>query len=155
MPVVKTELFILSCPEICFDLARDIDVHQQSTRKTNEKAISGRTSGLIELNEQVTWEAVHFGIRQQLTAKITEFDRPHRFVDEMVEGAFKSFFHVHEFIPKENGTLMIDTFTYKSPFGILGSFADFLFLKAYMEKFLTERNLYVKKLAEERFAGFY
>ncbi|WP_317124917.1 hypothetical protein [Chryseobacterium nematophagum] len=31
-----------------FDLARDIDLHQKSTQKTNEKAISGRITGLIE-----------------------------------------------------------------------------------------------------------
>lgn len=31
-----------------FDLARDIDLHQKSTFKTNEKAIAGRISGLIE-----------------------------------------------------------------------------------------------------------
>jgi hypothetical protein len=28
-----------------FDLARDIDLHQNSTSKTNEKAIEGRISG--------------------------------------------------------------------------------------------------------------
>lgn len=35
-----------------FDLARDIDFHQHSTFKTNEKAIAGRTSRLIEKGER-------------------------------------------------------------------------------------------------------
>jgi len=37
-----------------FDLARDIDLHQQSTSTSHETAIAGRTSGLIEENETVT-----------------------------------------------------------------------------------------------------
>ncbi|MFX8875810.1 hypothetical protein ABTM97_19785, partial [Acinetobacter baumannii] len=77
--------------EKCFDLARSIDLHQISTAETNEKAIAGKTNGLINLNETVTWEATHFGIRQKLTSKITKFDRPYHFRDEQVKGAFKCF----------------------------------------------------------------
>jgi len=36
--------------ERVFDLARSIDLHKASTSKTNEKAIEGRVSELIELN---------------------------------------------------------------------------------------------------------
>ncbi|MGB8954560.1 MAG: SRPBCC family protein, partial [Tumebacillaceae bacterium] len=104
--------------------------------------------GLIERGESVTWEAVHFGIKQRLTAKITEMERPYRFVDERVSGAFHSFYHVHEFHSTEEGTRMIDTFQYRSPFGPLGRLADVLFLKRYMTRFLLERNLYIKQLAE-------
>jgi len=37
-----------------FDLSRNIDFHMLSAKQTNEKAIAGRTSGLIRLNETVT-----------------------------------------------------------------------------------------------------
>lgn len=47
-----------------FDLSRDIDLHQSSTSKTNEKAIAGITSGLIEEDETVTWKAKHLGVYQ-------------------------------------------------------------------------------------------
>lgn len=40
--------------EVVFDLCRSIDLHLISTSKTNEKAIAGKTSGLINLNETVT-----------------------------------------------------------------------------------------------------
>ena len=66
-----------------------------STSETGEKAIAGRTKGLIELNETVTWRAKHLGVWQNLTSKITEFNSPYYFVDEMVSGAFKSFRHEH------------------------------------------------------------
>lgn len=150
MPIIKTDMFIYAPRDICFDVARDIDIHTQSTSQTNERAIGGVTSGLIGLNETVTWEAEHFGIKQNLTVRITEFDFPNRFVDEMEKGAFKRFYHVHEFVEKENGTLMIDTFDYTSPLGFIGKIADRLFLEQYMKGFLITRNRYIKKIAEER-----
>ncbi|MDQ0230805.1 SRPBCC family protein [Metabacillus malikii] len=150
MPIIKTDMFIYAPREICFDVARDIDIHTQSTSQTFEKAIAGVTSGLIELNETVTWEAIHFGIKQKLTVRITEFDYPNRFVDEMEKGAFKRFYHSHEFIEKPNGTLMVDTFDYTSPLGVLGKLADRLFLEQYMKNFLITRNRVIKKVAEER-----
>ncbi|MCV9885730.1 SRPBCC family protein [Metabacillus halosaccharovorans] len=150
MPIIKTDMFIYAPRDICFDVARDIDIHTESTSQTNERAVGGVTSGLIGLNETVTWEAVHFGVKQNLTVRITEFDFPKRFVDEMEKGSFKRFYHVHEFIEKENGTLMLDTFDYTSPFGIIGRLADQLFLEQYMKEFLIKRNRYIKKIAEER-----
>lgn len=150
MPIIKTDMFIYAPRDICFDVARDIDIHTESTSQTNERAIGGVTSGLIGLNETVTWEAVHFGVKQNLTVRITEFDFPNRFVDEMEKGAFKRFYHVHEFIEKQTGTLMVDTFDYTSPFGIIGRLADRLFLEQYMKEFLIKRNRYIKKIAEER-----
>lgn len=148
MPIIEMSFYIKAPAKLCFDLARSIDVHMESTAHTDEKAVGGRTSGLIELNETVTWEAVHFGIRQRLTVRITEMEPPHRFVDEMVRGAFQRFYHVHEFIPQQDGTLMIDRFDYTSPLGILGTIADKLFLERYMTDLLRRRNEHIKRLAE-------
>ncbi|OPH47005.1 cell division protein, partial [Paenibacillus ferrarius] len=106
MPIIKISLFIKAPIQVCFDLSRSIDIHMESTSHTNERAVKGRTSGLIELGETVTWEATHFGIRQQLTSIITEFDPPNKFVDEMVSGAFKRFRHEHTFEIQDGGTLM-------------------------------------------------
>lgn len=150
MPRIEREFLIRAPIEVCFDLARSIDIHMDSTAQTRERAVGGRTSGLIELGESVTWEAVHFGIRQRLTARITEMERPFRFVDEMVSGAFHSFYHVHEFYEVEEGTRMVDIFEYRSPYGWLGVLADQLFVTAYMDRFLTQRNLHIKRVAEAK-----
>lgn len=154
MPVIRMEVEIDAPQQICFDLARSIDSHMESTARTQERAIGGVTSGLIRLGESVTWEAVHFGIKQRLTAKITELEEPQFFVDEMVQGAFKRFYHKHEFIPLgEKKTRMIDTFDYTSPFGVLGKLADALILERYMRRFLLERNMYLKEKAERQARG--
>ena len=118
-------------------------------KHSNEKAIAGKTSGLIGLHEWVTWEAVHFGVKQQLTSKITAFDSPNYFVDEMISGAFKSFKHEHFFTSEENKTIMIDKFQFQSPFGTIGKLANILFLKRYMTNLLDTRNQFLKQEAEK------
>ena len=129
-------------------MSRSIDLHKISTKQTNEEAVAGKISGLIELNESVTWKAKHFGIYQTLTSKITEFDSPNSFTDEMEKGAFKWFKHKHIFKEIDNGTIMIDIFEYESPFGIIGELADKLFLKSYMSNLLKKRNETIKEFAE-------
>jgi ligand-binding SRPBCC domain-containing protein len=150
MPNIQIETFIHAPIETCFDLSRSIDVHMQSTAQTKERAIAGVTSGLIDINQTVTWEAIHFGIKMRLTSKITEFEFPTYFVDEMVKGPFKRIRHEHHFIEDKNGTNVLDSFDYTSPLGILGKVADQLFLREYMEKFLSIRNQHIKELAEQK-----
>ncbi|MBS1705133.1 MAG: SRPBCC family protein [Armatimonadetes bacterium] len=134
--------------EICFDLARSIDFHMKSTSRTGETAVAGRTSGLIEYGESVTWRARHLGIWQTLTSKITEFDEPRFFVDEQMTGAFKKFRHEHNFEAMDGKTRMVDTFDFESPLGPLGKLAEFLFLTRYMESFLRNRCNLIKLEAE-------
>ncbi len=148
MLVIRLHTTIAAPPERVFDLARSIDAHQQSAEGTQERAIAGVTRGLIGMGDEVTWEARHFGIKQRLTVRITEFDRPFRFQDIMVSGAFKSMKHDHEFIAQPPGTLMVDRFEFESPFGILGRAVDRVFLSGYMRRFLVRRNQVLKNLAE-------
>jgi len=149
MPIIRIHTEINANIDRVFDLARSVDLHKISAAQTNEEAIAGRTSGLIELDDTVTWRAKHFGIYQTLTVKITALDRPTRFVDEMVSGAFHSFTHEHLFESiSPDRTSMTDVFNYESPLGVLGRLADVLFLKRYMHRFLEERNLVIKDFAE-------
>lgn len=148
MPVISYEVYINSPIEVCFDLTRDVEIHTKTTAKTKERAVAGVTSGLMEEGDQVTWEAVHLGIKQKLTAKIVEMEKPYRFTDVMVNGAFHSFTHTHEFIKKENGTIMKDHFVYRSPLGFLGILADKVFLQRYMKHFIVDRANELKKIAE-------
>jgi len=134
--------------ERCFDLSTSIDLHKISATKTKEEAIAGTTSGLIKINESVTWRAKHFGIWHKMTVKITAYEQPNYFIDEMTKGTFKFMKHKHEFLPNESGTLMIDTFEFSSPLGILGRMVDRFILKSYMTNFLKERNMVIKQFAE-------
>ena|SRR5690349_8244281 len=148
MLVVSLRTSIAAPPDRVFDLARSIDAHQLSAKATDERAVAGVTQGLIGLGDEVTWEARHFGIKQKLTVRITGFQRPYRFQDVMVAGAFKSMKHDHEFVAQSPGTLMVDRFAFESPFGIVGRIVDRTFLYGYMRRFLMRRNQVLKDLAE-------
>ncbi|MEM8585985.1 MAG: SRPBCC family protein [Bacteroidota bacterium] len=148
MPIIKVQTKIAAPIHRVFDLARSIDLHKISTARTREEAIAGVTSGLISGGETVTWRARHFGVYQKLTSKITGFDPPHLFVDEMQEGIFKSLRHEHLFEVAGGDTIMTDILAYVSPLGPLGQLADWLFLEKYLTQFLKERNEVVKEYAE-------
>ena len=146
MPKIEIVTEINAEIQLVFDLSRSIDLHLISTEKTKEKAIAGKTKGLIELGEQVTWQARHFGVAQKFTSKIVEFQPPFLFVDQMQKGIFKSFRHEHHFkVISEEKTLAIDILIYEAPLKILGKL---LFLKKYLKDFLAERNKIIKAYAE-------
>jgi ligand-binding SRPBCC domain-containing protein len=148
MPAIELVTIIKAPIEICFDLSRSIDLHKISTAHTHEQAIRGKTTGLIALHETVTWQAVHFGIKQQLTSKITAYERPYYFVDEQIKGAFKSFHHEHIFEKQMDTVVMKDVFTFKAPLGILGVIFNKLILIRYLKKLLLRRNSIIKEYAE-------
>jgi ligand-binding SRPBCC domain-containing protein len=148
MPKIILETFINASPETCFDLMRDIRIHTQTTSQTHERAIAGVTDGKIGLGQSVTFEGTHFGMRQRLTVKVTEFERPRLFVDEMTEGRFKAFKHIHEFAAGNGGTLMRDILEWTSPFGILGKAVDKILLERHLRTLVQTRNAKLKEIAE-------
>lgn len=134
---------------VCFDLSRDIDFHTRTLDKTGERAVAGRTSGLIELGESVTWEARHLGVRQRLTTEITAMEWPTYFRDVMTAGAFHSFAHDHRFEAREGGvTVMIDEVEFRSPLGPLGRLVDAVFMTGYLRRLLEGRARVIKEAAE-------
>ena len=148
MPSIHLTTFIAAPIEQVFDLARSIDLHQVSMAASTEKAVAGKTSGLINENETVTWEAKHFFKKRQFTSKITSMKKPDQFVDEMIKGDFKSYRHEHHFKVIENGTIMIDLVEFETPYGSLGRLVNRFFMLAYMEKLIKERNNTIKEYAE-------
>lgn len=151
MPIIQLETHIRTSQKIAFNLSRSVDLHQISTKQTNERVIDGVIEGLMSLNDSVTWEGKHLGFTQTLSSKITSFKPYDRFTDEMTDGIFKSFKHEHIFkYIDDNKTVMIDILNYQSPFGILGRLADIIFLKTYLKRFLQKRNAIIKHYAETK-----
>lgn len=148
MPTIHLETYIHAPPERCFDLSLSVDAHAQSQAHANERPVAGVMAGEMRLGDTVTWEAVHFGVKQHLTSQITAYERPSRFTDEMVAGVFQELRHTHLFVPQAQGTLMTDVFIFRAPLGVLGQIAETLFLTRYMTTLLQARNRYLKQAAE-------
>ena len=134
--------------EKCFDLSRSLDLHTESMKSYKEKVVGGKLTGLIDLGEQVTWQASHFAISFKMTNKITAMKKPFYFVDEMLNGPFKLLHHQHHFTAAGAFTEMTDIFAFQAPMGLIGRAVDSLFLKLYLRKLLTIRNEAIKLVAE-------
>ena len=117
MPVFRIVTEIDAPVERCFDLSRSIDLHLESMMASGERAVAGVRSGLIGAGEEVSWEARHFGVLWRMTSRITAFEPPHRFVDEMVKGPFKAFRHEHLLEPDGAGTRMTDVVSFRMSLG--------------------------------------
>lgn len=148
MPTIEV-ITRIAAPQLrCFHLALSVDLHAVSTRQTQEQIVGGVRSGLLHLGDEVTFRARHFGIWQTLTSKITEYQAPGYFCDEMQRGAFKAMRHEHYFELDGAVTSMRDVFQFTSPLGWLGKVVDALVLSEYLRRFLVQRGAVVKHYAE-------
>jgi len=146
---VIIETFIRASPERVFDLALAVDAHAESAAFSGERLVApGRITGRLELGDLVCFEGRHFGIRQRFCARITAFNRPRAFSDEMVKGIFSWLRHEHEFIEIDGGTSMRDTLVWKAPLGLLGRIADLLFVERHMRWFVEKKQGHLKAIAE-------
>lgn len=148
MPHLHLTTFIAAPVQRVFDLSRSIELHKRSMARFNEQPVSGKISGLVLLGDTITWKAKHLKKERTLTVKITALHTPFSFVDELVQGDFKSMKHEHFFKPCENGTIMIDQFYFETPYKLLGQWFNALYLTKYMTALLEERNRFLKATAE-------
>ena len=148
MPFIHLTTFIAAPPERVFDLSRSMELHKASMKKHKEKIVDGTISGLMNLNDTVTWSAKHLFKQRRLKIKITKIQRPQYFVDEQVEGDFKMLKHEHYFKSVQNGTIMIDQFHFETPHGLTGKIINKIYLEKYMQQLLSERNIIIKQAAE-------
>jgi ligand-binding SRPBCC domain-containing protein len=148
MPIIHLTTFISAPPERVFDLARSVDLHKKSMVHTQEQAVAGTTAGLIEMDETVTWKAKHLFKTRVLKMRVTEMKKSQSFTDEMADGDFKKMKHERHFKKVENGTILIDLFSFESPYGGFGKIANRLFLNRYIKKLLEHRNNIIKDYAE-------
>jgi len=149
MSVIILKTLVNAPIEQCFDLARSIDLHVQFMKNEKEEAIAGCTSGLIGINETVTWKAKHLGFYFTMTSRISAMKIPVCFIDEMVKGPFKRLHHQHIFAPKGQKTEMTDIFEFSAPLGWLGLIVEKIFLKGYMKRLLLNRNKTIQEEANK------
>lgn len=149
MIALNTQTVINAPKQRCFDLARSVDVHTATARTISGKAVAGRVSGLSELGDWTTWSARFFGMRFRLTTEISAFDYPNCFSDTLRSGLFTHFGHVYTFEDVGGGqTRFTDTFSFQSPFGLLGAFVDRVVLQGRMKAVDEARAGDIKRVAE-------
>ena len=148
MPTIHLTTFIAAPVKRVFDLSRSIELHKKSMADSKEEAVAGTTMGLINLHETVTWKARHLMKVRVMRVEVTSMESPKFFTDELRKGDLKSMKHEHHFKQVENGTLMIDIFSFESPYGSFGKLINNLYLTRYLQKLLEHRNNFIKDYAE-------
>ncbi|WP_277541474.1 SRPBCC family protein [Haloarcula laminariae] len=120
MGAIVRETRIAAPRDRVFDLARHVEAHVATMP---EERAEGAT-GLLELGDRVTFKQRQFGVPFELTAEVTDMDRPRRFVDEQLSGVFGSLVHEHTFEEDGTGTVMRDTVQFTMPFGPVGRLGE-------------------------------
>jgi ligand-binding SRPBCC domain-containing protein len=84
-------------------------------------------------------------------ARIVEFEPPRLFVDEMLEGPFKSWRHRHEFhADGPDQTRVVDTIDYELPLGLLGAWADAWFVSGRIDRMFEYRSARLHEWARSK-----
>ena len=130
-------------PTEAFDLSLSVATHVASMARSRERTVGRVSSDILGLGDEITWRSWHFGIPWRLTARITAFDRPHRFIDEQVRGPFHRFHHEHLFEAIDRGSRMTDIVEFEAPAAWLGRLAERLVLASYLRALIEERNRYL------------
>jgi hypothetical protein len=131
--------------ERCFDLVRSIKAHE-ATSSIDGRAVAGKTSGLSALNDVTIWSARFFGLRFQISTRVTSFNPPFSITENLERGLLLEFGHVYKLQVLESGLVELeDCFVFRSP---LGAWFDALVLKPIMTKTMSARLDGLKELGE-------
>ena len=147
MPFIHLTTFIAAPQDRVFDLSRSVALHKASMKDHEEKIVDGTMSGLMNLNDTVTWTAKHLFKQRRLKIRVTKLQHPQYFIDEQEAGDFKTMKHEHYFKPIENGTIMIDQLHFET-IGFIGKVISRFYLEKYMTQLLKQRNKLIKEVAE-------
>ena len=87
---------------------------------------------------------------------ITNYNHPHKFIDQQIKGPYSLWHHTHIFQEKNVGTLIQDEVTYAIPFGLIGRLIHAIYIKydlrsifKYTHKILNKIFLEIKENARK------
>ncbi len=127
-----------------------MDAHSASLAGSGETATTSTGRAVLGLGDEVTFRARHLGVTWTMTSRVTEYERPARFVDEQVHGPFRAMRHEHHFADAGNGVVrMTDRMTVTAPLGLVGAAAARVLLAPYLHRLLSTRAAHLKVLAEQ------
>ena len=149
MTTVRCEVRVRAPAGRCFDLARSVDLHVDSSTGISARAVGGRTSGLSGEGDATTWSARFFGVRFAMTTRIENLAPPERFGDRLARGLLRQFAHVYRFeATPDGGCSMSDELTVEAPFGPLGRMMERIYLARRMRGLMRQRLGHIKRVAE-------
>jgi ligand-binding SRPBCC domain-containing protein len=147
MFTISDSIFINAPIDRCFLLATNVEL---VGRTLGMKAIEGKTSGLLAVDDRLLWAGWKFGVPQMHESMISQYERPAFFQDTMERGRFKRYQHDHYFYEMDERTVLNDKIRFTMPLGILGRMVGKFILVPYLSKRLRRRLVLLKRVAESR-----
>ncbi len=149
MTAIRCEVIVRAPAERCFDLARSVDLHVDSSAGIAARAVGGRRGGLSGEGDETVWSARFFGVRFSMTTRIEDFVFPTRFGDRMTRGLLRRFEHVYRFQPLDDGSCaMSDELVVEASFGLVGRWMERFYLARRMDELVRSRLEHIKRVAE-------
>jgi len=149
MPIIRWETAVQAPPERCFDLARSVDLHVDSSTEIAARAVAGRCAGLSENGDATVWSARFLGLRFAMETRVEDFWRPTGFRDVMTHGHRRRIAHLYRFGPlPEGGCLMSDGLRVEAPLPVPGQIAERVYLVGRMRHLVRRRLEHIKAVAE-------
>lgn len=85
-----------------------------------------------------------YGLPIAWRARITNWNPPHRFVDEQIQGPYKMWVHIHRFYEQNGNTAIVDEVWYQLPLWPLGEIA-YPLVAAQLKRIFRFRKQSIKK----------
>jgi len=103
--------------------------------------ITSDVSGIMYQGQIISYKVSPLpGFKTHWVTEITHVSEGKFFVDEQRFGPYRMWHHEHHFEVQDKGVLMTDRVSYKLPFGFLGRFAHFLFVRKQLEQIFIYRE---------------
>ncbi|RFM30265.1 SRPBCC family protein [Deminuibacter soli] len=147
MPVIHLTTIVHAPVDRVFDLSRNIALQRKSLQGQRETIINGKTSGLLQMGEEITWQTKRLGKAWTLRLQTARLEMHSFFEEIMLNGDFSKLSHQRHFKSMANGTVMIDLFQFEQT-GSWGKSLKQLFYIKYWRQLLEKRNELIKSVAE-------
>ena len=91
--------------------------------------IATRQRIFMRRGAQIDYTIRWVGLPLKWRTLITDYDPPHLFVDQQIQGPYRVWRHRHQFRETAAGTVISDRVDYRLPFGFLGDLAHGLIVR--------------------------
>lgn len=99
-----------------------------------------------EFDYTIRW----LGLTLPWRSRIKGYHPPDRFTDIQLKGPYRAWSHLHSFGSIEGGTRMMDTVTYRLPYGFVGTLAHALVVRRQLVNIFRYRALRIDQWAHGR-----
>jgi ligand-binding SRPBCC domain-containing protein len=116
---LKTEIWLPRPREEVFGFFAEPANLERLTPAWLRFEIITKLTGAIEKGFQLNYQLRIHGVPIKWQSVISDWEPPHRFVDQQTRGPYKFWVHEHKFMEHNRGTLVRDNVQYSVPGGIL------------------------------------